>query len=299
MTMLSGILLHLAHWLGALWRGVASGLSHVAASTKAVFGLTKSRDAIVRFSKTLSKKPQHVGLAIVEPLLSFEHVANLVVWSVAADIKFISLWDAKGDCCHSECGIAFESLIEIMHEIIQFHFYFSFFCFSSRFEKIKTMDIECNVPVQEQSCTHSSRTGRLLTNQESLKGYLRKAHALFYGSEAASHPIMVLTAAQSGVPRATCIYAVSCTLQRMLSAQPRPTPTLCCCSPPTMAALTLLLYGLHLLCVFGITIRRGCRAYVVCAPRLQLEQGTRPTRLWTLSPRCCHVRHAPVDCAIH
>ena len=46
--------------------------------------------------KKLSKMPQHLCIAVLESHMSYSDLANLVVWSIAADIKFITLWDPKG-----------------------------------------------------------------------------------------------------------------------------------------------------------------------------------------------------------
>ena len=46
--------------------------------------------------RKLSKMPQHICISVLESRMSYDDLAHLVVWAIAADIKFITLWDAKG-----------------------------------------------------------------------------------------------------------------------------------------------------------------------------------------------------------
>ena len=108
--------------------------------------LTGDAASIKHAISHLRKLPQHLSVMYTgkkEP--SVNDVASLVAWSVAANIKFISLCDSSGK-------------------------------------------IYCDGRVQ---C--SSSIGALKTMSGSLANAIRKHHALYFGSSASQHPIVILT----------------------------------------------------------------------------------------------------------
>ncbi|GFS03477.1 nuclear undecaprenyl pyrophosphate synthase 1 homolog [Elysia marginata] len=48
-------------------------------------------------SKLLKKKPAHMGILVAEDEFSLKDLANLIVWSVALDISYISVYDINGE----------------------------------------------------------------------------------------------------------------------------------------------------------------------------------------------------------
>lgn len=48
-------------------------------------------------SSRLNKLPHHISLLILEPEIIFKDVAKLIVWSMALDIPYISIYDRKGE----------------------------------------------------------------------------------------------------------------------------------------------------------------------------------------------------------
>ncbi|XP_031567481.1 dehydrodolichyl diphosphate synthase complex subunit nus1-like [Actinia tenebrosa] len=47
-------------------------------------------------SKNFTKLPLHISFLVLEPEISFEDVAKLIVWSMAMGISYISIYDRKG-----------------------------------------------------------------------------------------------------------------------------------------------------------------------------------------------------------
>ena len=92
---LSSAVLLLVTWVHAAWRGAAAGLWHVLRLPAKLFK-SPLRQTLDKHAKNCAKKPQHLAVALVESAVAFEHLANVVVWSVASNVKFISIWDAKG-----------------------------------------------------------------------------------------------------------------------------------------------------------------------------------------------------------
>lgn len=69
-------------------------------------------------SKNLTKLPIHISFLVLEPEISFEDVAKLIVWSMAMGISYISIYDRKGKTIfffhlqlYSPCGKENVSLI--------------------------------------------------------------------------------------------------------------------------------------------------------------------------------------------
>ena len=48
-------------------------------------------------SKLLKKMPAHVGFLLVEDEFSMKDLANMIVWSVALGISYISVYDINGE----------------------------------------------------------------------------------------------------------------------------------------------------------------------------------------------------------
>ncbi len=48
-------------------------------------------------AKSLKKLPLHVGLVIAENEYSYSDLANIIVWSVALGISYISVYDINGE----------------------------------------------------------------------------------------------------------------------------------------------------------------------------------------------------------
>ncbi|GFO28293.1 dehydrodolichyl diphosphate synthase complex subunit nus1 [Plakobranchus ocellatus] len=57
----------------------------------------KTAPTIQEDSKLLKKIPAHVGIVIVEDEFSFKDLANIIVWSVALGISYISVYDINGE----------------------------------------------------------------------------------------------------------------------------------------------------------------------------------------------------------
>ncbi|CAL1527174.1 unnamed protein product [Lymnaea stagnalis] len=57
----------------------------------------KSPFSIQTDSKNLKKLPAHIGLLVVEDEFSFRDLANMIVWSVALGISYISVYDINGE----------------------------------------------------------------------------------------------------------------------------------------------------------------------------------------------------------
>ena len=93
----SRLVLLLVAWTHAAWRGAAAGLRHVL-SLPALLLKSPPRTTLEKHAKHCAKKPQHLAVALVEPEIAYEHLANVVVWSIASNVKFISVWDARGAC---------------------------------------------------------------------------------------------------------------------------------------------------------------------------------------------------------
>ena len=92
---LSSVVLLMVKWAHAAWRGAAAGLWHVL-WLPALLLKSPLRTTLDKHAKHCAKQPQHLAVALVEPAIAYEHLANVVVWSVASNVKFISVWDARG-----------------------------------------------------------------------------------------------------------------------------------------------------------------------------------------------------------
>ncbi|KAH9505559.1 ditrans,polycis-polyprenyl diphosphate synthase [Bulinus truncatus] len=57
----------------------------------------KSPSTIQTDSKSLKKLPVHVGFLVAEDEFSFRDLANLIVWSVALGISYITVYDINGE----------------------------------------------------------------------------------------------------------------------------------------------------------------------------------------------------------
>ena len=55
-----------------------------------------SHEKIREDSKDLTKLPRHISFVVLESHVSFADIAQLVVWSMAVGIPYISVYDREG-----------------------------------------------------------------------------------------------------------------------------------------------------------------------------------------------------------
>ena len=51
-------------------------------------------------SQTITKLPIHLGVVIVEKDISYADIANIILWTVAMGISYISIYDRQGKINH-------------------------------------------------------------------------------------------------------------------------------------------------------------------------------------------------------
>lgn len=93
------ILLRLIHYLISLGEFLRYLILFLPAQTSLISVYKKSAASIVNIqsdSKKLKKLPAHLGFLVVEDEFSFQDLANMIVWSVALGISYISVYDING-----------------------------------------------------------------------------------------------------------------------------------------------------------------------------------------------------------
>jgi len=60
------------------------------------FGGSPGPEEIRRLAERLNKIPVHLGLVIVEDVISFVDIARIVVWSAALGVAYVTIYDHKG-----------------------------------------------------------------------------------------------------------------------------------------------------------------------------------------------------------
>ena len=99
------ILLYILHYILALKRALFVWLNRL----KPV-NLSFKKQTVSRFlhdSKNLKKLPIHMGVVIVEDEISYADIANIIIWSMAVGIHYISLYDRAGRLMYTRQLIRF------------------------------------------------------------------------------------------------------------------------------------------------------------------------------------------------
>eukprot|EP00042_Codosiga_hollandica_P045195 m.455778 g.455778 ORF g.455778 m.455778 type:complete len:254 (+) comp56967_c0_seq2:69-830(+) len=97
--MLAAVVLWVVVALVRAYRWVAHAMCRTRARLALALSPTlASAPAIAQKAKLLSKLPQHVCLAFthVDPQLPMADVGKFVAWSIAAGVKYITIWDTQG-----------------------------------------------------------------------------------------------------------------------------------------------------------------------------------------------------------
>ncbi|XP_070569095.1 dehydrodolichyl diphosphate synthase complex subunit nus1-like [Ptychodera flava] len=94
MAFYHGILLYIVHIIIAVKASVQAWLSSF--KTPLQFRRKRTRTRLKTDAKSLKKLPLHVGLVMLEDELSYQDVANIIVWCMAMGISYISLYDTEG-----------------------------------------------------------------------------------------------------------------------------------------------------------------------------------------------------------
>ncbi|XP_059153994.1 dehydrodolichyl diphosphate synthase complex subunit nus1-like [Physella acuta] len=92
------ILLRLIHYLISLGEFLRYLILFLPAQTISVYKKSSASIANIQSdSKKLKKLPAHLGFLVVEDEFSFKDLANMIVWSVALGISYISVYDINGE----------------------------------------------------------------------------------------------------------------------------------------------------------------------------------------------------------
>ena len=90
------VLLNIVHFILALWTYFVNILG-TAVKTLNITAQKHSLSKIQNDSRCLKKLPLHIGLVFVEENVSFTDIVNMLVWSMAMGITYISLYDRYGE----------------------------------------------------------------------------------------------------------------------------------------------------------------------------------------------------------
>ncbi|ESO89107.1 hypothetical protein LOTGIDRAFT_106731 [Lottia gigantea] len=94
--MIAAIVLRVLHYILTLGLILRNFLYHIP-NAYLSFYKKNSVISIRNDAKHLKKLPMHLGFVIVENDYTFRDIANLIVWSVAMGISYISVYDINGD----------------------------------------------------------------------------------------------------------------------------------------------------------------------------------------------------------
>ncbi|KAK6187677.1 hypothetical protein SNE40_005653 [Patella caerulea] len=95
--MITAIILRFLHYVIAL----SVFMHDLIFSIPNLYGMVYSKKNLVASirsdAKLLKKLPMHVGLVMVENNFSYRDIANIIVWSVAMGISYVSVYDINGE----------------------------------------------------------------------------------------------------------------------------------------------------------------------------------------------------------
>lgn len=83
-------------WLTNLWHCVVDEVRNLATAHLAFSGLSEAQ--VKARARKWPKVPHHLCLAITDSAVTYDPVARLVMWAIAAGVKEITIWDNQGMC---------------------------------------------------------------------------------------------------------------------------------------------------------------------------------------------------------
>ena len=81
-------------WLTNLWHCVVDEVRNLATAHLAFSGLSEAQ--VKARARKWPKVPHHLCLAITDSAVTYDPVARLVMWAIAAGVKEITIWDNQG-----------------------------------------------------------------------------------------------------------------------------------------------------------------------------------------------------------